>query len=119
MKRRTIWTLLIITIAVCAFSSCADNSINRLLDEYDKVIDDMLKYHAQETAQLSKLSGDSDAAKVFARIAAAQKEVEKYQKKIEVIGEKLTQYESYMTTEQTERLIRITFRMVEAVEAFQ
>jgi uncharacterized protein YukE len=106
--------LAVLTIGLLA-ASCGGNSIDRLLDEYDKLVDDMVEY-AEELRQSSNSSDGSDPAKALARLATVQKEMEKFQKKAEAIGEKLGKYEDDMSAEQTERLMWIIFKMAEVFE---
>jgi hypothetical protein len=103
MKKIGAWWILIITIVVpIAFFSCIGESADDLLDEYEKLIDDIIEF--------SHSSADFDPIKA---LAAA----EKFQKRLEILSEKLSYYEDDMTTEQTERFIRITLKM-SALESF-
>jgi uncharacterized coiled-coil DUF342 family protein len=106
-----------LTFVLVLAVSCTGNSIDGLLDEYDKLCDSMIEY-VQEANQLSDSSDDSDGVKTLARYAAVQKEMEKYEKKLEVIGTKLSKYEDDMTAEQTERLMRIMLKFANIANSF-
>jgi hypothetical protein len=110
---KKIYGWIIVVALVCVFYACTGGSIDSLLDEYDKLVSDMVKY-SREAIQLSN-SDSSDPVKDFARLAVIQKELEKFQKKSEVIGKKLDKYEDAMTSEQTERLTRTMFKMLQVM----
>jgi hypothetical protein len=106
-----------LTFVLVLAVSCTGNVIDGLLDEYDKLCDSVIEYF-QKAKQLSDSSDDSDGVKTLAKFAAVQKEMEKYRKKLEVITTKLGKYEDDMTAEQTERFMRITFKLANIADSF-
>jgi hypothetical protein len=97
-----------------ALASCdGGSSINALLDDYEKVVGEILAF-IKETK--SSTSDSGDAADVLARMVSAQKKMEAYQEKMENLGNQISSREDEMTEEQTARFLRISFKLAEAME---
>jgi hypothetical protein len=112
-KRRSFEGMMVLVLAFGLVLGACGKSVNGLLDDYEKVVDEMVAY-AQAAAESASDAGDTASA--LAKVATMQKKLEGYQKKLEKTVERLGAAEDRMTEEQTARFYQISFKMIGLME---
>lgn len=110
--KKVMGVIAVIAAIVFAVYLFTPESVDDLLDEYEGLVNELAEY-ARETRNADS---SNDTAGYFAKLAAIQKKMMKFQKDAENIGGRLSALEDDMTEEQTARFYRISFSMMGMLE---